>query len=180
MLSQTSLKIIVLATLLFIVTSSDFLIKKEDDGNDGYKLATFTAYWSYADCCKDLPNYDPKANTDECTDFSACKYSGGFAAIGHKSIDWLKKNSVIAFYDNSDPDGKNFLTKYGGKTIHLRKNGITFDAIIADTCGNDDCNGCCSKAKHGILVDMEYWTVIQNLGSLDKVDGGDIEYKIDY
>jgi len=104
---------------------------------------------------------------------------GEFAAIGKKSFDFVKSHNLIAFYDDSDRNGKNFDKKYGGKTIHLRKNGKTFDAIIADTCGNNDCDNCCSQnSKRGFLVDMEYWTAERELGSDDKADGT-IEFAIE-
>ena len=174
MLSQTSLKIIVLATLLIFINSAEFLITKADA--QANKKAALTTYTSYAACCKNNPNYDPKASKEECDDYSACKYSGDFAAIGHKSFDWVKTHNIVAFYDDSDPTGKNFKKKYGNKTIHLTKNGKTFDA---DTCGNKDCNGCCRKnSKNGYLVDIEYWTVMKNLGSIDQADGL-IEFTID-
>jgi hypothetical protein len=135
--------------------------------------ASLTYYHSYAPCCKNNPNYDPNFDKSECTDFSACKYSGDFAAIGHKSFDWVKKNNIVAFYDDSDPEGKNFKKKYGGKTIKLIKNGKTFNAIIADTCGNKDCNDCCRKNSKpsGYLVDIEYHTAIRNLGNINSASG---------
>lgn len=91
---------------------------------------------SYAPCCPKNPNYDPKFPKTECEDYSACEYPGDFAAIGHKTIDWVKSHDIISFYDNIDPNGKSFNTKYGGKQIKLRKNGVEFTALIADTCGN--------------------------------------------
>lgn len=54
----------------------------------------------------------------------------------------------------------------------MTKNGKTFDAIIADTCGDKDCGGCCFRnAKGGFLVDMEYYTVLKNLGSVGQASG---------
>jgi hypothetical protein len=46
-------------------------------------------------------------------------------------------------------------------------------AIVADTCSDRDCNGCCTKNARptGFLLDMEYWTVLNNFGSLDTADG---------
>ena len=62
--------------------------------------ASFTYYDSYPKCCPDNPNYDPKASKEECDDYSGCKYSGDFAAIGHKSFDYVKSHDLVAFYDN--------------------------------------------------------------------------------
>ena len=85
-------------------------------------------YDSYPACCPDNPNYNPKASTEECDDYSGCKYSGDFAAIGHKSFSYVKSNNLIAFYDNSDPSGKKFMTNYGGKQIKLTKGTVSFTA----------------------------------------------------
>jgi hypothetical protein len=144
-----------------------------------YKTAQLTGYESYPRCCPDSPVYDPGAPTDECTDFSGCKYMGDFAAIGYQTFDYVKSHDLVAFYDDSDPTGSNFDQRYGGKTIHLRWEGKTFDAIIADTCGNQDCNNCCSRnSKHGFLVDMEFWTAERELGGYDN-SIGTIEFAIE-
>ncbi len=144
----------------------------------GWKTAAWTWYTSYAACCPNSPNYNPKADKTECNDDSACKYLGDFAAIGHKSYDWVKSHDIVAFYDNSDPNGKNFMSKYGGKHIKIRKNGKEFTALIADTCGNGDCDGCCRKnSKGGFLLDMEENTVKRHFGSLHAADGT-IEFQI--
>lgn len=137
-----------------------------------------TYYSSYATCCKGNPNYDPNADKEECDDYSACEYPGDFAAIGHKSFDYVKNTNIIAFYDDSDRSGSSFMRNYGGRTIKLRKNGKEFTALIADTCGNNDCDNCCHKnSKGGFLIDLEYYTVLRNLGSTDAV-GGTIEFTI--
>jgi len=77
----------------------------------------------------------------------------------------------VAFYDNSDPKGHNFENTYCNKNIKLTGtfNGITktFTAEIMDTCGNNDCNDCCTKNSQpsGYLVDMEYYTLINNFNN---------------
>jgi hypothetical protein len=52
--------------------------------------ASWTYYISYAPCCPDNSNYDPNADTTECTEYSACEYSGDFAAIGHQSLEYVQ------------------------------------------------------------------------------------------
>ena len=65
------------------------------------KTAALTHYNSYAACCKNNPNYDPKADKEECSDYSACKYSGLFAAFDEKkSFEWVKSHDLVAFYGN--------------------------------------------------------------------------------
>ena len=150
---------------------------------DDWQTASWTRYTSYAACCHESHNYDPNADTSECDDYSACEYLGEFAAIGHQSFEYVKSNDIIAFYDDNDYSGSNFDSRYGSKKIRLRANGVEFEAVIADTCGNDDCNGCCHENSNGgFLVDMEYWTVMRNFGTTDVVDAGDgtIEFQIIY
>jgi hypothetical protein len=145
-------------------------IKRTDAATDG--TAQLTTFTSYAACCPDSPNFDPNADTSECDDDNACAHLGDFAAIGHQSFEFVQSHDLIAFYDDSDPDGNNFLSNYGGKTIQLTKNGNTFNALIADTCGNSDCNGCCSQnSQGGFLVDMEFWTTEREIGGPDNADG---------
>jgi hypothetical protein len=85
---------------------------------------------------------------------------------------------LVAFYDNSDPSGKNWSKNWANKTITVSKtcNGksFTFNCLIADTCGNGDCDNCCAKnsdKKTGYLIDMEYYTVLNNFGTTDCADG---------
>jgi hypothetical protein len=91
----------------------------------------------------------------------------------------VKTHDLVAFYDNSDPAGTNFPSRYGARKIQLSKNGITFNATVADTCHNGDCNNCCSINSNpsGYLVDIEYYTALRRFGSTDKVDGT-IEWKL--
>ena len=170
------LKSITSATLVAFATATNMMMEPtiySIDENTVSGVASFTWYSSYAECCPGNPNYDPKASKEECDDYSACEYAGDFAAIGHKSFDYVKSNNLVAFYDNSDPSGKKFMTNYGGKKIKLTKGSKTFEATIADTCGNSDCNNCCAKNSKpsGYLLDMEYYTVIRNFGSTSAADG---------
>ena len=93
-------------------------------------------------------------------------------ALAHaKHNPQVKTHNIISFYDNNDKSGKNFNADYGGKTIRLTRGGKTFDAIIADTCGNDDCENCCrnnaAETRSRFLIDIEKWTLRNHFG--DKV-----------
>jgi hypothetical protein len=146
--------------------------------------ASFTYYQSYPMCCPDSPNYDPDYSTEECDDYSGCKYMGDLAAFqteenpdGYVSFEYVETHNLVAFYDDNDPKGKNWSKNYANKTIQITKeyNGKVhvFNASIADTCGNRDCHNCCTKnAKpSGYLVDMEYYTLMNNFGTTDAADG---------
>jgi hypothetical protein len=65
-----------------------------------------------------------------------------------------------------------FYPKYGNKYITITGTCLgltkTFNALIADTCGNQDCSGCCARNANpttGFLIDMEYHTVLRNFGT---------------
>lgn len=175
--------LIVLVTAFATLGSADS-VGFELSSGEKTGTASFTYYDSYPMCCPDSPNYDPNADTEECDDYSGCKYMGDLAAFqsdsnpdGHKSLDYVKSHNLVAFYDNSDSKGKNWASNYALKTIQITKeyNGKThvFNATIADTCGNQDCNNCCAKNSKpsGFLVDMEYYTVLKNFGTTDAVSG---------
>jgi hypothetical protein len=130
---------------------------------EGYESASWTTYTSYACCCPNNPNYDPKCPKEECEDYSACQYPGDFAFIDHESFDWVKSHQIVAFFTSHDtPSGTE--KKYARKLLDLHdpKTGTDMPSVeVADTCGDSDCGGCCTKnAKpSGNLIDMEYWTV---------------------
>lgn len=145
-------------------------------------VATLTYYSSYAECCEGEANYDPNADTTECVEYDACEYSGEFAALdGKKSLQYVQNNSLIAFYEYGDGEFTKFYDYYAGKNITLVKgNKIIFTAIIVDTCGDADCDGCCSENSKdtGYLVDLEYYTMMRNFNHPDDA-GGYIEFYID-
>mmetsp|Transcript_28092 Transcript_28092/g.38636 ORF Transcript_28092/g.38636 Transcript_28092/m.38636 type:complete len:196 (+) Transcript_28092:42-629(+) len=147
------------------------------------RQAFFTFYESYPMCCPDSPNYDPSAPVEDCDDYTCCEYSGDFAALGHKPLEFVEKNNLVVLYDNKDPDGEKWHENYGNKTIEISKmyNGklVTFNASIADACVNADCDGCCSRDSQstGYLLVMEYYTVLRHFGS-DKAVNGLISFRV--
>jgi len=145
--------------------------KPEPQGGceDGWTAASWTWYISYAACCKDNPNYDPNASTEECDLYSACDYSGAFAyAAQRKPFEWVKSHNIVAFFSGHGDNAE-----YGNKHIRIKAKGTSLEATVLDTCGDHDCGGCCSRNAQpsGYLVDMEYWTVVRNFGELAAADG---------
>jgi hypothetical protein len=54
----------------------------------------------------------------------------------------------------------------------------TFTSYPACSCGNSDCDGCCTRSSHGgFLVDMEYWTTQRRLGGPDDA-AGTVQFRI--
>lgn len=128
-------------------------------GGSGWKKANATYYWSYPQCCKNSPSYDPNADTTECDENSGCEYLGKFAGVdGTKSYEWVKSNNITSFFLLGGG-----WEKWSGKDIMIRnpKTGKTMTVKVVDTCGDGDCKGCCTRNATkggGALVDLEYWT----------------------
>jgi hypothetical protein len=134
----------------------------------GWKQASWTHYISYAPCCEDSPNYDPSADTTECDLYSACDYTGQFAYGGQKPFNWVQSNNIVAFFSTYNDN-----TSFGNKRIRVSAAGKTVEALVLDTCADSDCDGCCTGNANpsGYLVDMEYWTVVNNFGDISTAQG---------
>jgi len=133
--------------------------------------ASWSYFTAYPACCPGLANYDPAAPTTECTEYNRCAHPGNFLALGQRDPAFVQNTDLVSFYDKSDPQGKSFYNKYGDKTMTITAtcNGVTqtFDAIVADTCGNSDCNNCCddqADPNTGYWLSMEYNTVMRHFG----------------
>jgi hypothetical protein len=107
--------------------------------------------------------------------------SGEFAIYeAPKTIEYVKANNIISFFALNDPF---IIEQYGGKNIRLTtltasdgQAPVVFEGVIADTCADSDCNNCCTENTldydEEFLVDLEYWTAINNLGgNLTRADG---------
>lgn len=137
-------------------------------------VASFTWYVSYAACCPDNENYDPDADTTECDLYSACDYPGTFAGFDRQvPLDWVQSHTLVAFFDARHPTIEEWRERYANKVVRLTRGDVTVDALIADTCGDWDCDGCCSANAEpsGVLVDMEYWSVLANFADISAADG---------
>jgi hypothetical protein len=77
-------------SLLFIVALVVTVSMCVSEGLFSSSTAKLTYYQSYPMCCPKSPNYDPKYPTEECDDYSGCKYMGQFAGLGHESYDYVK------------------------------------------------------------------------------------------
>lgn len=162
--------------------TTDGAVDDQDEAADAAdrRMASFTWYISYAACCPDNENYDPEADTTECDLYSACDYPGLFAGFEEQvSLEWVQSHTLVAFFDTNYPTIAEWRERYANKIIRLTRGEITVDALIADTCADSDCGGCCTAnaSPSGALVDMEYWSVLANFGDLAEADG-QIEFEI--
>jgi hypothetical protein len=136
---------------------------------------TSTAGWAFYSafpaCCQGSPNYDPNADTTECVQYNRCPHAGVFAGLGNRDLAFVNSNNLISFYDNSDPNNEEWYRRYADKyaTVTGTCNGTshTFQALIADTCGNSDCDNCCQKnadPNTGYLINVEHNTLMRIFG----------------
>ena len=95
----------------------------------------------------------PEPGSEECIKYSGCKYQGQFSACGdeRKSLDWVKAHNLAAFF----PLGRMKL-----HNLCLRAGGKTMEVTVYDTCGDHDCNGCCTRNRGdaAALIDLESFT----------------------
>jgi len=107
-----------------------------------WKSANKTNYTSY-----------PEPGSDECVKFSGCLYEGLFAACEQKrSLEWVKSHNIVAaFPDLKTLELHDLCLKSGNKQIIV---------TVYDTCGDSDCDGCCTKNKGNKdeLIDIESFT----------------------
>lgn len=146
-----------------------------------WQKAYATVYNSFAKCCKDSPTYDPDASTTECDKNNACRYTGTFAALGRKPYEWVRDNNIVAAFKVGQTDAS-WRRDFANRKVRLRnaKTGATLDAVVGDTCGDHDCDDCCTENASrggGMLIDLEAHTA-RRFYAPDRVEGaGKIEWQ---
>lgn len=132
----------------------------------GMTRARLTVYSSYPSCC-----VTDSGNPSECEDYSGCEYRGDFAN-GEVNVaeTEVKCRSIAAFFDAANPSAAYWTANYANKKLRLKActstGAVEFEATIVDTCGDSDCNGCCTAnaGSYGKLVDLEINTMYRNFG----------------
>jgi hypothetical protein len=107
-----------------------------------WKTANKTNYTSY-----------PDPGSEECIKYNGCMWAGQFAACsGTKTEAWVSAHNIVAAF----PD----FTKLSLHDLCLRKGSKTIVVTVLDTCGDSDCNGCCTQNKGAAdeLIDVESYT----------------------
>jgi hypothetical protein len=95
----------------------------------------------------------PDPGSEECIKYSGCKYMGMFAACGERRMPkaWVASHNIAAFFP------------LGGMSLHnlcLRSGNKTMEVTVYDTCGDADCDGCCTqnRGNAAALIDLESFT----------------------
>ena len=107
-----------------------------------WKTAAKTEYTSY-----------PDPGSPECIQYSGCDYMGMFAACSKTATEaWVSAHNIVAaFPDFNTLKLHDLCLKSGSKTIVV---------TVIDTCGDSDCDGCCTQNKGTAdeLIDIESYT----------------------
>jgi hypothetical protein len=95
----------------------------------------------------------PEPGSDECVKYNGCMWAGQFAACsGKKTEQWVSEHNIVAAF----PD-------FASLKLHdlcLRAKGKTIVVTVYDTCGDSDCDGCCTENRGNAdqLIDVESYT----------------------
>ncbi len=113
-----------------------------DDPNLVWRSARKTNYTSY-----------PDPNSEECIEYNGCMWAGQFAACdGVKSEAWVAAHNIAAAFPSFDDLALHDLC--------LRQGNTRMIVTVLDTCGDDDCDGCCTRNQGSAdqLIDLESYT----------------------
>lgn len=112
-----------------------------DDPTLVWKTANKTHYTSY-----------PDPGSAECIQYNGCTWAGLFAACNDKKPEsWVASHDIVALFP---------LDPYSDHDLCLRAGTKRIVVTAIDTCGDSDCNGCCTQNKGSAdaLVDIESYT----------------------
>jgi len=107
-----------------------------------WKSANKTNYTSY-----------PDPGSQECIEFNGCMWEGLFAACNDKKSEaWVSEHDIVAAFPDFDSLELHDLC--------LRKGDKLLVVTVLDTCGDSDCDGCCTENQGSAdqLIDIESYT----------------------
>ncbi|HVY28974.1 MAG TPA: hypothetical protein VHB79_20595 [Polyangiaceae bacterium] len=115
-----------------------------DCGDPGltWKSANKTWYESY-----------PDPGSEECIKYNGCTWAGEFSACdGKKPEAWVQTHDIVSAFPDFDTLQLHDLC--------LRSGDKTLVVTVLDTCGDDDCDGCCTQnlGDADELIDIESYT----------------------
>jgi len=107
-----------------------------------WRTANKTNYTSY-----------PDPGSEECIEYNGCQWAGWFAGCGNqKSEAWVAAHNIAAAFPDFDVLRLHDLC--------LRNESQMIVVTVFDTCGDSDCNGCCTQnlGNADQLIDLESYT----------------------
>jgi len=112
-----------------------------DDAGLVWKSGKKTNYTSY-----------PDPGSEECVVYNGCMWAGWFANCDDQQSEaWVEAHDIAAMFPDSG---------YELHDICIRSGERTMIVTIYDTCGDADCDGCCTenKGEADALIDLESFT----------------------
>jgi hypothetical protein len=94
----------------------------------------------------------PDPGSEECVKYNGCMWAGQFAFCdGTKPEDWVSKHDIVAVFPQDGLENHDICIKQGNKTMVV---------TVLDTCGDSDCDGCCTEnlGSADRLIDLEKYT----------------------
>jgi hypothetical protein len=113
-----------------------------DDPSLTWHSANKTNYESY-----------PDPGSEECIEFNGCEWEGQFAGCDDKRPEaWVAAHNIVAAFPDFDDLALHDLC--------LRRGESSIVVTVLDTCGDSDCDGCCSENQGDSeqLIDLEKYT----------------------
>jgi len=95
----------------------------------------------------------PEPGSEECIVYSGCQYEGMFAACPEKKPEsWVQAHNIAAFFPGFESMKQHDLC--------IRAGNRTMVVTVYDTCGDADCDGCCTQNRGNAdaLIDLEKYT----------------------
>jgi len=112
-----------------------------DDAGLVWRSGKKTNYTSY-----------PDPGSEECVVYNGCMWAGWFANCDDQQSEaWVEAHDIAAMFPDSG---------YELHDICIRSGERTMVVTIYDTCGDADCDGCCTENKGDAdaLIDLESFT----------------------
>lgn len=94
----------------------------------------------------------PDPGSEECIKYNGCTWAGEFAFCdGKKPESWVKQHDIVAVFPQTGLENHDICIKQGNKTMRV---------TVLDTCGDSDCDGCCTENRGSAdrLIDLEKYT----------------------
>jgi len=107
-----------------------------------WRTANKTNYTSY-----------PEPGSEECIVYNGCFWEGQFSACTGKNTEaWVESINIAAVFPMFD--------ELKNHELCIRKGSKLMIVNVIDTCGDSDCDGCCTENKGDAeaLIDLESYT----------------------
>lgn len=94
----------------------------------------------------------PDPGSEECVVYNGCMWAGMFAhCSGTKSEAWVESHDIAAVFPDDGVEGHDICIRSGDRVMIV---------TAIDTCGDSDCDGCCTanKGSADALIDLESYT----------------------